>query len=152
MSDDSFDASTKGRTTESGAAVARGRTRHGGGGNGVVARIRPVATPSLSLPRSGAGRRAGINRELCHCHREDASKPRAQSARSCEQARCDRKRSCQARCCNVVGDETPAWLRGGRHSVPCISNTNSIDCSLANSNWLTTSWSLTGSGSSARQG
>ena len=57
MSDDSFDASAKGRTTESGAALARGRDRHGGGGHGVVAHVWLVATASLSLPRTGASRR-----------------------------------------------------------------------------------------------
>jgi hypothetical protein len=35
--------------------------------------------------------------------------------------------------------------------VLSISNTNSIDCSPPSSNWLTTSWFLIGSGSSAAQ-
>jgi hypothetical protein len=153
MSDDSFDASAKGRTTESGSAVARGRDRHGGGGHGVVARIWLVATTSLSLPRIGAGRQANAaaNRELGDCHGQDAGEPRTRSARSCEQTRRDDKRSCQAGCCSAPGDEARAWLSGGRHGVPSISNTNSIDCSPASSNWLTTSWFLIGSGLSAAQ-
>jgi hypothetical protein len=154
MSDDSFDASAKGRTTESGAAVARRQTRHGGGGHGVVARIWLVATTSLSLPRISADRRSGAvaNRGLGDCHGQDAGEPRTQSARSCEQAWSDDKRSCQAGCCSIPGDEAPAWLSGGRYGVPSISNTNSIDCSPASSNWPTTSWFLIGSGLSAAQG
>ena len=57
MSDDSFDAIAKGRTTESGAAIARRQTRHGGSGHGVVARIglsRRQAYRYLELGRAGA--------------------------------------------------------------------------------------------------
>jgi hypothetical protein len=153
MSYDSFDASAKGRTTESGTAVARRQTRHGGGGHGVVARIWLVATTSLSLPQIGADRRSGAvaHRELGDCHGKDAGKPRTHSARSCEQARRDNKRSCQAGCCSIFGDEAPAWLSGGRHGVASISNTNLIDCSPASSNWFTTSWFLVGPGPSAAQ-
>jgi hypothetical protein len=153
MSDDSFDASAKGRATESGAAIARRQTRHGGGGHGVVARIWLVATASLSLSRTGAGGRvcAVASRELGYHHAQDAGEPRAQSARACEQARHDDKRVGQAGRCGIPGDEAPAWLSGGRHGVLSISNTNSIDCSPPSSNWLTTSWFLIGSGSSAAQ-
>src|SRR6476620_5044447 len=153
MSDDAFDASAKGRTTESGAAVARRQTRHGGGGHGVVARIWLVATASLSLSRTGAGGRsdAVASRELGYRHAEDAGEPCAQSARSCEQARRDDKRGGQAGRCGIPGGEAPAWLSIDRHGVPSISNTNSIDCSPASSNWLTTFWFLIGSGLSAVQ-
>ena len=86
MSDDSFDASAKGRTTESGAALARGRGRYGGGGHGVVAHVWLVATASISLPRTGARRRACAvgRRELGHDHGQNAGEPRARSARSCD--------------------------------------------------------------------
>ena len=56
MSDGLSDASAKGRTTESGAALARGRDRHGGGGHGVVEDIWLVATQAyryLELARAG---------------------------------------------------------------------------------------------------
>jgi len=153
MSYDSFHASAKGRTTGSGAAFARERDRHGGGGHGAVARIWLVATASVSLSRTGAGGRTGAvaNCELGYRHAQDAGEPRAQSARSCEQARHDDKRGGQAGSCGVPGGEAPAWLSSGRHGVPSISNTNSIGCSPPSSNWLTASWFLIGSGSSGAQ-
>src|SRR5262245_30488916 len=152
MSDDSFDASTKGRTTEIGAAVARRQTRHGGGGHGVVARIWLVATASLSLPRTGTGGRAGaVARELGDGHAQDAGEPRTQSARPCEQAPRDDKRGGQAGRCGVPDNEAAAWLSSDNRGVPSISNMSSIGCSPPSSNWLTASWFLIGSGSSAAQ-
>jgi hypothetical protein len=101
----------------------------------------------LELARAGTPAPLPIE----NCHGQDAGEPRAESARSCEQTRRDDKRSCQAGYCSFPGDEAPAWLSGSRYGVPSISNTNSIDCSPAGSNWLTTSWFLIGSGSSAAQ-
>jgi hypothetical protein len=150
VSDDSFDASAKGRTTESGAAVARGRDWHGGGSHGVVARIWLVATASVSLSRTGTGGRASaVGREFGHAHTQDAGESCAWSARPCQQARSDHKRGDQRGSCDVAGDKASAWLSNGRYGVPSISNTNSIGCSLPSSNWLMASWFLIGSGSSA---
>src|SRR5215471_14298310 len=85
VSDDSFHAKAKGRPIESGAAVARGRCWHGGGGHGVVARVWFVATSRLSLSRIGASRQlcAVSGREFSYDYSQGAREPRKQSAGSC---------------------------------------------------------------------
>src|SRR5260370_16947429 len=141
MSYDSFDASAKGGTAESGAAFARGRDRHGGGGHGVVAQVWLVATTSLSLSRVGTGRRSGAvaDREVGYHHAQDAGEPGAPSAWPCEPARHDNQRVGQASRCGVPGAEAPAWLSGGRYRVHSISNPNLIHPSPSSLHWLTTS-------------
>src|SRR5260370_8334493 len=74
--------SAKGRTTESGAALARGRDRHGGGRRGFVAHVWLVATTSLSLPRTGASGCATIGGpELGYDHAQNSGKPPAPAPR-----------------------------------------------------------------------
>jgi hypothetical protein len=68
-----------------------------------------------------------------------------------ERARHDDKRTGQAGRCGVAGAEASAWLSGGRHGVPSISSTNSIDCWPSNSRLPTTSSFPIGCGSSVAQ-
>ena len=141
MSDDSFDASAKGRTTESGAALARGRDRHGGGGHGVVEDIWLVATASLSLPRAGASGDACAGcGKLGNDHTEDAAEPRPRLARLRDQARHHDKRGHSAGDSGFPDGKAAAWLRRGRYGAPFISNSHLIGCSLPSSNRLTTCW------------
>src|SRR5262249_28469204 len=153
MSDDSFDASAKGRTTESGAALARGPSRYGGGGHGVVAHVWLVAPASLSLPGTGAsgGACAGGGGELGYDHAQDAREPCARPTRLHDRARCHDERGRQAGHSSFSGGKTPAWLSSGRYDVPSIWSSHSIGCSLPSSNWLTTFWFPIVSGSSAAQ-
>ena len=75
----------------------------------------------------------------------------ARSAGSCDRARRHDKRGRQKGRWSLPGGKAPTWLSSGRYGVPSISNSHSIGCSLPSSNWLTTSWFLFGSGSSAAQ-
>src|SRR5260370_11478629 len=139
--------SAKGRTTESGAALARGRDRHGGGRRGFVAHVWLVATTSLSLPRTCASGCAAIGgRELGYDHAQNAGKPRARSACSRNRAWRHDKRGRQAGRGGFPGGEAQAWLSSDRYVVPSIWSSHSIGCSLPSSNRLTTFWFLVGSG------
>jgi len=151
VSDDSFDANTKGRPTESGAAVARGRNWHGGGCHGVVARVRLVATTSLSLSRTGASGQtcAAGCRELDYDYAQDAGEPRGRSSGSCEQARPHNKRGREAGGFSIPGRQTPAWLSGNKFDVASNLSSHSIGCALRSLNRLTTFWFRIGSESSA---
>ena len=142
VSYDSFDANTKGRPTESGAAVARGRNWHGGGCRGVVARVRLVATTSLSLSRTGASGQtcsAGC-RELDYDYAQDAGEPCGRSSGSCEQARPYDKRGHQAGGDSIPGRKAPAWLSGNNHDVASNLSSHSIGCALPSLNRLTIFW------------
>jgi len=151
VSYDSFDANTKGRPTESGAAVARGRNWHGGGCHGVVARVRLVATTSLSLSRTGASWQtcAAGCRELDYDYAQDAGEPRGRSSGSCEQARPHDKRGHQAGGGSIPGRKAPAWLSGNKYDVASNLSSHSIGCALPSLNRLTTFWFRIGSELSA---
>src|SRR5260370_34809245 len=113
--------SAKGRTTESGAALARGRDRHGGGRRGFVAHVWLVATTSLSLPRTGASGCATIGgRELGYHHAQNAGKPRPPSAGSRNSARRHDKRRRQASPGGLPGGEAQAWFTSDRYVGPSI--------------------------------
>ena len=151
VSYDSFDANTKGRPTESGAAVARGRNWHGGGCRGVVARVRLVATTSLSLSRTGASGQpcsAGC-RELDYDYAQDAGEPCGRSSGSCEQGRPHDKRGHQAGGGSIPGRKAPAWLSGNNHDVASNLSSHSIGCALPSLNRHTTFWFRIGSELSA---
>jgi hypothetical protein len=142
VSYDSFDANTKGRPTESGAAVARGRNWHGGGCHGVVARVRLVATTSLSLSPTGANGQtyAAGCRELDHDYAQDAGEPRGRSPGPCEQARPHDKRGHQAGCGSIPGRKAPAWLSGNKFDVASNLSSHSIGCALPSLNRRTAFW------------
>jgi hypothetical protein len=151
VSYDSFDANTKGRPTESGAAVARGRNWHGGGCHGVVARVRLVATTSLSLSRTGASWQtcAAGCRELDYDYAQDAGEPRGRSSGSCEQARPSRQARSSGGGGSIPGREAPAWLSGNKYNVASNLSSHSIGCALPSLNRLTTFWFRIGSELSA---
>ena len=140
VSDDSFHAKAKGRPTESGKAVAGGRSWHGGGGRGVVARIWFVATSSLSLSRTGASWRicAVGGRAFNHDYTQDAREPRKQSSGSCAQAWPHNKRGRPAGGVSIAGREASAWLSD--NAVASNLSSHSIDCALPSLNRLTTFW------------
>jgi hypothetical protein len=151
VSYDSFDANTKGRPTNGGAAVVRGWNRHGGGCHGVVARVRLVATTSLSLSRAGAsGQTCGAGyRELDNDYAQDAGEPRGRSSGSCEQARPHNKRGRQAGGVSIPGRKAATWLSGNKYDVASNLSSHSIGYALPSLNRLTTFWFRIGSESSA---
>src|SRR5262252_9226601 len=114
VSDDSFHAEAKGRPTESGEAVAGGRSWRGGGGRGVGARA------------------------FNHDYTQDAREPRKQSPGSCAQAWPDNKRGRPAGGVSIAGRKASAWLSD--NAVASNLSSPSIDCALPSLNRLTTFW------------
>jgi hypothetical protein len=142
VSHDSFDASAESRASKGGAAVARGRDRHGGGGHGVVAHVWLVAAASLSLPRTGASRGActGSGRDVDYDHAQDAGEPCGRSAGARQRARRYGKRGGQAGRGVFLGGISPTWLSCNRCGAPSNSSSPLTGCSPPSSNWPTTFW------------
>jgi len=152
VSDDSFDASAKGRTTESGAALARGRDRMAEPPWRCRVRLacrdgKPIATSNL---RERMRRRWRPRTRFDHA--QNAGKlarglrahATARGVTASEVVRQGRG--------GFPSGEAQAWLGSDRHVVRSIWSSHSIGCSLPSSNRLTTFWFLIGPRGGPRKG
>ena len=135
MSYDSVDEGAEIRACESGAEIARGWRRHGGGCGDLVAQFRFVAASSVSIHRRGAGGRtaSGAGRGRRHAHCQDAGWNGKRPARPFGPFGRERQRDRATGRIGLPVGNPRAWVSGRDVGARSISNMHSIVCSPPNS-------------------
>src|SRR5262249_31083927 len=105
--------------------------------NSLVARVRIVTAPGLSLPRRGGGDRPSgpRHRTIDTDHIEDSGQCRARSAQLFGSQRINTRRDCSACHLDLFKGNTQAWLRAAREGIArSVSTMRLTACSPANFN------------------